>query len=70
MKEADLLAAACASHVSPLDYEFATNRLGACGQHRHDQWPSGGSTGSDGRRPGALFLFLPTQLPVPSTLLP
>jgi len=70
MTEADPLAAACISHLSPPDYEFATNRLEACGQHRHDQWPSGGGTGSGGRRPGALFLFLPTRLTVPSTLLP
>ncbi len=70
MTEADPLAAACISHLSPPDYEFATNRLGACGQHRHDQWPSGGGTGSGGRRPGALLLFLPAQLTVPSALLP
>ena len=70
MTEADLRAAACNSHASPPDYEFATNRLEACGQHRHDQWPSGGGTGSGGRHPGTLFLFLPTRLTVPSTLLP
>ena len=66
MKEADLLAAACASHVSPPDYEFATNILRACGTAQ----PSGGDTGSSGRRPGAPLLFFPTRLTVLSTLLP
>ena len=31
MTEADLRAAACNSHASPPDYEFATNRYRACG---------------------------------------
>jgi len=66
MKEADLLAAACASHVSPPDYEFATNILRACGTAQ----PSGDGTGSGGRRPGALLLFLPTRFTVPSAALP
>jgi len=66
MTETDLLAAAYPGHLSPPDYEFATNILRTCGTAQ----PSGGGTGSGGRRPGALLLFLPTRLTVPSTLLP
>ena len=56
MTETDLLAAAYPGHLSPPDYEFATNILRTCGTAQ----PSGGGTGSGGRRPGALLLFLPT----------
>lgn len=55
MTEADPLAAACISHLSPPDYECGTNRLGACGSAGMINGRLGVAPGAEGDTPVLCF---------------